>query len=242
MNIKFSVITPTYNSEKYLFQCLDSLYSQTYTNFEHIIYDSCSTDKTKDIINSFKDHRTIFVQKKDNGIFEALNSCLDHITGDLIFLLCSDDYLLDQNIFERVSKIYQGSNDVIATITQLISLKGKILRRWKPPLKIYNSVLPSHVGLFIGSDFKYYKFDLKYKIASDFKYLRSIFYSGRVSYKAINTLSVNQRNGGNSTELSNYFKKMLEDIKILNERHFIIKSLYFYTLKIFYKFSQYIYK
>lgn len=240
MNIKFSVITPTYNSEKHLFQSLDSLYSQTYDNFEHIIYDSCSTDKTKEIINIFKDHRTTFVQKKDKGIFEALNSCLDHVTGDLIFLLCSDDYLLDKDIFERVSKIYQDSNDVIATTTQLISLKGKILRRWKPPLKIYNSILPSHVGLFIGSDFKDYKFDLKYKIASDFKYLRSIFYSGRVSYKIINTLSVNQRNGGNSTDLSNYLKKMSEDIKILNERHLIFKSLYLYTLKIFYKFSQYI--
>ena len=239
--MKISVITTTYNSEKYIEENLKALLSQTYKNFEHIIFDNCSTDNTIKIINKYKDYRTKLFIEKDDGIFFGLNKCLKKIKGDLIFLYCSDDQIINNNLFYEISKVYRSNKDVISTNVNIVNNKtNKIIRLWKSPTTVNNFILPAHTGLFIGEYYKDIYFDENYKIASDFKYLRKILNDKKIKYKPLNILSINQRDGGNSTKLANQFRKMIEDIKILNEMSFIL--VFCYPIKILYKISQFVWK
>ena len=90
-NFKISVITVTKNSEKFLEENLQSLKKQSYRNFEHIIIDGQSTDKTIDIIKKYSSEIYYWVSESDNGLYEAMNKGIERSTGDIIGILNSDD-------------------------------------------------------------------------------------------------------------------------------------------------------
>ena len=75
---KVSVVMPVYNGEKYLKEAMDSILNQTYTDFEFIIINDGSQDKTKDIIFSYNDCRIIYLENEVNqGIVMTLNRGID---------------------------------------------------------------------------------------------------------------------------------------------------------------------
>ena len=88
---KFSIITVTKNSEKYLKENIQSLKKQVYKNYEHIIIDAKSTDKTKKILKKYKTSLRI-LSENDNGIYHAMNKGIRLASGDVIGILNSDDY------------------------------------------------------------------------------------------------------------------------------------------------------
>ena len=91
-NIKVSVITPTYNDEKYITQPLDSILNQTHKNLELLIVDDCSTDKTVDIIKTYNDSRIrLYQNKKNSGAAFSRNKALKEASGDYIAFLDGDD-------------------------------------------------------------------------------------------------------------------------------------------------------
>ena len=93
-NIKFSVIMPTYGVGDYIGDALGCLSMQTYDNFEVIIVDDCSPDKSGEIANSFtqRDDRFFYVKHSENkGVSEARNTGIEHATGDYILFLDPDD-------------------------------------------------------------------------------------------------------------------------------------------------------
>lgn len=235
--MKISVITPIYNSEEFLEENLSTLYGQSFKNFEHIIFDNFSTDRSRSIVEKYADHRTKYYIKKDRGIFEGLNNCLNKVSGNLIFLYCSDDFIVNKDLFYEVSRLYNSNFDVISFPINIINKKNNsIIRRWAPPKKKNSLFLPPHTGMFIGSEFKDIRFDLKYKISSDFKYLRKIIINPKINYKTSSFPSVAMRNDGNSTKLENFIQKSKEDIKILGEDNFFYSLLY--PLKILSKLNQ----
>ena len=73
--MKISVLTPSYNSGKYLQRAIDSVLKQSYTNYEHIISDGGSTDDSVEIIKKHKD--IIYVSEKDRGQSDAMNKAFD---------------------------------------------------------------------------------------------------------------------------------------------------------------------
>ena len=64
-----SIITPVLNNEKYIQECLNSLHGQIYTNYEHIIIDGGSSDKTLEIIKTNEEKIDFWTSKKDKGIY-----------------------------------------------------------------------------------------------------------------------------------------------------------------------------
>ena len=106
-----SIITCTFNSEKYLKKALESVQKQTYKNIEHIINDSYSTDKTLEIINTYveqnkKEYRIKFIQSQPNGVANALNVAAKEATGDIIHFLHSDDYYFKEESLEKVASYF----------------------------------------------------------------------------------------------------------------------------------------
>lgn len=94
MNNLVSIITPVYNSAKFLESTIDSVLAQTYTNWEHILVDDCSTDDSADIIKRFRarDSRIVYIKlEKNSGAGIARNTAIKAAKGDYIAFLDSDD-------------------------------------------------------------------------------------------------------------------------------------------------------
>ena len=102
--IKISVVMPAYNAEKYIGQAIESILNQTYSNFEFIIINDGSNDKTKEVILSYKDDRIIYLENERNfGIVVTLNKGLEKANGEYIARMDADD-IAEPNRFEKQIK------------------------------------------------------------------------------------------------------------------------------------------
>ncbi len=91
-SLKFSVIIPTYNRANTIKRCLDSVVQQSYGNWEAIVVDNFSEDKTEEIVRSYNDARIKYYKNHNYGIIAvSRNYAIDRATGDWICFLDSDD-------------------------------------------------------------------------------------------------------------------------------------------------------
>lgn len=114
--MKISVITPTFNSEKTILKNVESILKQSYKDYEHIIIDNLSSDKTIAIIkNLYKDlpSNLRIISEKDSGISEAFNKGIKCASGDIITIINSDDYYYSSNIFAIVIDAFKESKNLI---------------------------------------------------------------------------------------------------------------------------------
>ena len=100
---RISVIMPLYNAEKYVEQAINSILNQTYQDFELIIVDDKSTDKSYEICRRIKDKRIRLFQNNCNfGISQTRNIALQHTNGEYIAIMDDDDiaplYRLEKEI------------------------------------------------------------------------------------------------------------------------------------------------
>ena len=101
MSILVSIITPSYNSEQYIGQMIESIIAQTYSNWELLITDDCSTDNSYSIIQSYadKDSRIkLFKLSTNSGAGVARNKSIEHAKGRYIAFCDSDDWWLPNKL------------------------------------------------------------------------------------------------------------------------------------------------
>lgn len=110
-----SVIISSYNSGHFIEQCIESLLSQTYTNYEIIIVD-CSSDSTMSILGRFSDPR-IQIYHFENRLTpaEARNYAIDKALGEFIALMDSDDYCSSRRLEDQVSHLQKTGADVCSS-------------------------------------------------------------------------------------------------------------------------------
>jgi len=96
MKIAISIIVPVYKVEKYLGQCIKSIISQTFTNWELLLIDDGSPDASGEICDDYalKDSRIRVFHKENGGVSSARNLGLDKAVGEWVTFIDSDDYLL----------------------------------------------------------------------------------------------------------------------------------------------------
>lgn len=109
-----SVIMSNYNTpEEYLRTAIDSILNQTYTDIEFIIVDDCSTDQSKDVIQSYNDSRIILIENNENlGLTKSLNIALHAAKGEFVARMDSDDYSYPDR-FEKQVRFLQSHPDYI---------------------------------------------------------------------------------------------------------------------------------
>lgn len=100
-----SIITPAYNCEKFIFETIDSILSQTYTNWEMIIVNDKSTDNTENIIKDYtqKDNRIRLINLTENsGAAVARNTAIENANGRFIAFLDSDDRWKKDKLYNQL--------------------------------------------------------------------------------------------------------------------------------------------
>ena len=123
----FSVIIPNYNSEKYIEKCIKSVLEQTYKNFEIIVCDDISTDKSVDIIKKLlrkKDTLIVNTTKRLSG--GTRNECIKHAKGDYIVCIDCDDWLIDNQVLQNLKDHIEDINypDIVYTGYEMIVKDG----------------------------------------------------------------------------------------------------------------------
>ena len=101
-----SVIVPVYNAEAFLHRCIDSILSQTYTDFELLLIDDGSKDKSGEICDEYaqKDTRVRVFHKENGGVSSARNLGLDNAKGEWITFVDSDDWLPSKSLDSLVKE------------------------------------------------------------------------------------------------------------------------------------------
>ncbi len=149
-NPKISIITPSYNSGKFIERAIKSVLEQDYENWEHIIMDSESTDNTLEILKKYP--HLDWTSKKDNGQADAMNKGFLKSTGNIIVYLNADDYFFPGAFSAVVKEFKRGAKFVVGNIlvksprlnaeflnTPRITLSG-MLRHWEPNAFPHNPV------------------------------------------------------------------------------------------------------
>lgn len=116
---KVSIIMPNYNCEKFIEETINSVLSQTYNNWELLIVDDCSTDKSVEIIKKFceQDERIkLFINEKNSGAAASRNWALREASGKWIAFLDSDDLWLPEKLEKQLS--FMIENDYAFTFTK----------------------------------------------------------------------------------------------------------------------------
>jgi len=92
--ISFSIVTPTYNSERFLEACVRSIVDQNYPALEYIVIDGDSPDGTLNIIRRYEDRMAYWVSEPDNGMYAGIQKGFEHSHGEIMAWLNSDDMYL----------------------------------------------------------------------------------------------------------------------------------------------------
>ena len=133
MNDLVSIITPTYNSEKYLEETIKSVQSQTYKNWEMIIIDDCSTDKTVNIIKdaSKNDSRIKLITQENNlGPGPTRTRAVNNALGRYIAFLDSDDIWVPEKLERQLNFMQQKGYAFSCTSYEVIADSGQSLKKF----------------------------------------------------------------------------------------------------------------
>jgi glycosyltransferase len=236
--MKLSILTVVKNNKKNLLMSINSILSQSFKNFEHIIYDGMSNDGTKSIIKKYLNKNTRYICRRDKNYYEALNYAIKSATGDYIGILNAGDKYFNSSILEKINKkILATKCDLLFGNLIYFNEKDYSTRIWNFPIKVLNSLTALKIAsptLFIKKKVVVTNlYNTQYNISSDTDF------NIRISRKNLNYVYLNQfivlmKIGGLSTNPKFFIKKMVQDILILR-KYFKFLFIFVYLYKVLIK-------
>lgn len=235
---KLSIITVTYNAEKLLEDTLESVLSQTYSDYEYIFIDGCSSDETCKIIEKylkiFKENgiSTTYISEADKGIYDAMNKGAALAKGEWIYFLNAGDSLADNRVLEKVSFELKEDIDIVYGGTIYYQSDGS---------EAYIgsgedvSVMPKHMPFCVQASFiknkiqNRYKYDLRYRISADYNFFLEAYKNG-ARFKKIDVIVNNYLLGGFSSKYP--FKTYLEVGRIREQQGYLNRKSIIYVIKV----------
>lgn len=118
MNIpQISFIVPVYNTEKYIYQCVNSILEQSFQNFEIVLVDDGSRDSCPFICDDYagKDNRIKVIHQKNKGVSAARNRGIQEASGEFVYFVDSDDWIEQDEISRLYTEAVKTKADVIFT-------------------------------------------------------------------------------------------------------------------------------
>lgn len=230
---KISIITPTFNSENTIYGTIDALLRQTFSDFEYIVIDGVSKDKTIDKIQSYipdfeaKGVSVRIVSEPDKGVYDAMNKGVKLAEGELIGITNSDDWYEDNALEIMWQKYTDGkvdpNNSMIYGIERVWKDGNIFNLQRRGATFISEGVLP-HSTFFVAKKVyeKHGAFDLSIKVLADYDFICRCVSQG-VSLEEVDDVISNFCLGGIS---SSYFDFYSDYYKIQHKYGFINDKKY----------------
>lgn len=205
--MKVSIITATYNSEKYLEDCIVSIAQQSYPHIEHIIIDGKSKDGTISIIKKHESSISKWISESDKGMYDAINKGMEMATGDIIGILNSDDMLDSNDVIASIVAAFQ-EKEVNCVYGDLEYVEpddtSKIYRIWKG--RPYNRSLfnvgwmPAHPTFYFKAPLlkQFGGYETHFYTAADYELMARYLYKFKSTAYYLPKLIVKMRRGGQS--------------------------------------------
>jgi len=205
---KVSIITVCFNSCRTIRDTIESVLAQDYGAIEYIIVDGGSTDGTLEVIQEYRERISTLVSEPDRGIYDAMNKGIDLATGEIVGMLNSDDFYIDEKVVTDLVGAMRrdGVEAVFADLIYVDKLDvGRVRRyydssRWTPG-RFRFGWMPAHPTFFVKREcyLRCGRFSLAYRIAADFEMLVRLLHRGGVTYSYVARPVVKMRAGGTST-------------------------------------------
>lgn len=211
--MKISIITVTFNSSKTIRDTIESVLQQHYDNYEYLVVDGGSKDKTVDLIKEYEpmfSGRMRWISERDKGMYDGINKGIRMATGDVVGIINSDDFYHRTDIFDIIAKTFENNKDIQAIYGDVRFVNPDNLdktvryyssKRFKP-WKFRWGWMPAHPTFFTYKEnfekYGYYQYD--YHIAADYELLIRHLYKNSVPSLYVPEDFMKMRTGGRSTD------------------------------------------
>ena len=233
---KFSVITVVKNDELQISNTIKSIINQSYKNFEYLIIDGKSTDKTLEKILKFKKRINTAISEVDNGIYYAMNKAIKLSRGEILVFVNSGD-LFTRNALKQINSIFEKNKnfDYVFGTVKRHYIKGTVLKYGMNIDRLrynFDFATAHSTGFFLKKkNFqKFGLFNTKFKCSADY----DLYYRLILKHKIIGGFTKKKQligifsKGGYSSKIS-FMEQLIEEskIRIHNKQNFIFVSLIF---------------
>lgn len=228
---KVSVIMPAYNAEKYIKEAIDSILGQTFEDFEFIILNDCSQDRTEQIIQSYSDSRIVYLKNEQNmGVAATLNRGLEVATGEYIARMDADDISMAERFAQQVAYLDQHPETVLCGANAVIF--GEMMSDTRTDVPCNDR--KARIQMAITNPFIHPVVMMQKKLLNGLRYDRA--FEGREDYRMWMVLSQNGKMANLSQPLLRYrshgaqVTQREDDEKV--QKHFRLKKTYYQELNI----------
>jgi glycosyltransferase involved in cell wall biosynthesis len=206
--LKVSVITAVLNDLDAVKRTIDSVLGQTYPMLEYIVVDGASTDGTREYLESRRHEFAAFRSEPDRGAYDAFNTGLTLVTGDVIGYLNAGDVFADPDVLSRILAPFLNPEigAVFGDVAMIRDIDATlVVRRYSSstfrPNRVKFGFMPAHPTLYMRRTVyeESGEYDPSFKIAGDYELVIRTFVKRRTNYRYIPEILVRMPVGGLST-------------------------------------------
>lgn len=176
-----SVITVVRNREAVVERCMKSILDQTFKDFEYLMKDGNSTDKTPEIIAKYHKQLAYFESSPDKSLYDAMNIATQHATGEWLCYIQSDDMLLNNSVLEKVAPYLEKTDADVVYGKALLEFDWNVIKTLdaKPIETMWSHMPFCHQAMFQRVEIaKKYPFDLSLWPAADYDQVYKLYSLG----------------------------------------------------------------
>lgn len=235
-----SIVTVCYNSENFIGQTIESVLQQEFKDYEYIIVDGQSNDRTVDIVSSYEERfegRLHWISEPDKGIYDAMNKGIRMSNGRIVWLVNSDDYIQGgalRKIFDIYNSFEEGEYPIVSFAYNEISLDGEFENKiffdsdkceWCAK-RDYMGILHPATTVPREIYMRHGLYDTWYKVIADLDWFRRML-KEKVNIVFVDMVITNMRDGGCSA--THYYKERIREY-----RYYCYKNYRFFDATIRY--------
>jgi glycosyltransferase involved in cell wall biosynthesis len=219
---KLSIITVNFNDLNGLKKTVQSVHTQNFQEFEHIIIDGGSTDASVEYIKKHKDSFSHWLSEPDKGVYNAMNKGIEQASGEYLLFLNAGDHFINEQSLQRASThlsdkeiiyfnlhVIEGSRDFIKTYPSCLSFSYFVEDTLPHPATFIKKTAFAKAGTY-REDFK---------ILSDWKFFIDAICKYQLTYKKVSEAITTFYIGGMSSNPENYNLKISEREDVLSNEY-----------------------
>jgi glycosyltransferase involved in cell wall biosynthesis len=175
-----SILTTTRNAESTVGPTFSSIHNQTFTDFEHLVKDAVSEDRTVAEIMKFKDRLSFFESSPDKGIYDGLNLLAQKATGEWAIVIHAGDRFYAQDTLARVAPYLSSDADIVYGAVENIHETGVVQKKLPQPADdLWKGMIGSHQAMFIRTELlRKFPYDLAWRVTADYDFIWKCKQSG----------------------------------------------------------------